>query len=107
VAAAIAAVARRGDTVARVGGDEFSILMLDANADAVGRLGDRIHDQLRHIVLPSGRPRVSIGGCVADPGSDTGLVQGTADAALYEAKHRGGSCTVIKVFELVAPALSA
>jgi len=107
VAAAIAAVARRGDTVARVGGDEFSILMLDANADAVERLGDRIHEQLRHIALPSGSPRVSIGGCVADPGSDTGLVQGTADTALYEAKHRGGSCTVIKVFELVAAALIA
>jgi hypothetical protein len=41
------------------------------------------------------------------PGSDTGLVQGVADSALYEAKHRGGSCTVTKVFELVAPALIA
>ncbi len=35
------------------------------------------------------------------------LVQGTADSALYEAKHRGGSRMVIKIFELVAPALIA
>jgi diguanylate cyclase (GGDEF)-like protein len=107
VASAIVSVARRGDTVARVGGDEFSVLMLDATPDAVERLGSRIHDALRHLNLPGGSPRVSIGGCVASPGSDTGLVQGTADAALYEAKHRGGSRTVVKIFELVAPALIA
>ncbi len=50
---------------------------------------------------------MSVGGCVAAPGSDTGFVQGTADAALYEAKRRGGASTVIKVFEDVLPALIA
>jgi diguanylate cyclase (GGDEF)-like protein len=107
VASAIASVARKGDTVARVGGDEFSVLMLDATPNAVERLGSRIHEALRHLNMHGGSPRVSIGGCVAAPGSDTGLVQGTADSALYEAKRRGGSRTVIKIFELVAPALIA
>jgi diguanylate cyclase (GGDEF)-like protein len=107
VAAAISSVARKGDTVARVGGDEFSILMLDATFDAVEALGSRIHEALSHVRMPSGIPRMSIGGCVAAPGSDTGLVQGTADAALYEAKHRGGASTVVKVFEQVRPALIA
>ena len=107
VAAAIARVARKGDTVARVGGDEFSVLMIDATPDAVERLGTRIHHSVSNIDLPGGSPRLSIGGCVAPPGADTGLVQGVADSALYEAKHRGGSCTVTKVFELVAPALIA
>jgi diguanylate cyclase (GGDEF)-like protein len=91
VASAIASVARKGDTVARVGGDEFSVLMLDATPDAVERLGSRIHEALRHLNMHGGSPRVSIGGCVAAAGSDTGLVQGTADSALYEAKRRGGS----------------
>jgi diguanylate cyclase (GGDEF)-like protein len=107
VASAIAAVARKGDTVARVGGDEFSVLMLDATAEAVDGLAGRIHEALSHIRLPSGSPRLSVGGCVAAPGSDTGLVQGTADAALYEAKRRGGASTVINVFEDVLPALIA
>ena len=35
VASAIASLARKGDTVARVGGDEFSVLMLDATSDGV------------------------------------------------------------------------
>ena len=107
VAEAITAVARKGDTVARVGGDEFSVLMLDATADAVEHLGTRIHEAVSHIRMPGGSPTLSIGGCIASPGSDTGLVQGTADTALYEAKHRGGSCTVTKIFELVEHALIA
>jgi diguanylate cyclase (GGDEF)-like protein len=107
VASAVASLARKGDTVARVGGDEFSVLMLDATSDGVERLAGSIHNALSHIRLPSGTPRLSIGACVAAPGSDTGLVQGTADAALYEAKHRGGASTVVKVFEQVRPALIA
>ena len=107
VASAISSVARKGDTVARVGGDEFSVLMIDAKEEDVERLGVRIHDAVSRIRLASGSPRLSIGGCVAPAGSDTGLVQGMADAALYEAKHGGGSRTVTRVFELGAPALIA
>jgi diguanylate cyclase (GGDEF)-like protein len=107
VAEAISSVARKGDTVARVGGDEFSVLMIDATVEAVEQLGMRIHEAVSHVRMPGGSPTLSIGGCIASPGSDTGLVQGTADSALYEAKHRGGSCTVTKIFELVEHALIA
>jgi diguanylate cyclase (GGDEF)-like protein len=107
VASAIASVVRKGDTVARVGGDEFSVLMLDATSDSVEQLGTRIHDSVRRLRVSGVSPRLSVGGCIAPAGSDTGLVQGTADSALYEAKRRGGSSTVTKVFELVAPALIA
>jgi diguanylate cyclase (GGDEF)-like protein len=98
VATAIASVSRRGDTVARVGGDEFAVLMIDASVDAVERLAGRIHQGLKVLTLESGPPTVSIGGCVAPPRGDSGLAQGVADAALYQAKHRGGSGTVITVF---------
>ncbi len=107
VASAIASVSRRGDTVARVGGDEFSVLMLDASLDAVERLAGRIHDATNRISVVSGTPRLSIGACVAGPGSDTGMVQGKADAALYEAKRGGGSRTVTRVFGVLEPALIA
>ncbi len=107
VATAIARVSRRGDTVSRVGGDEFAVLMLDASVNAAERLAGRIHEAVTRVDLVSGLPRLSIGCCVAQPGGDTGLVQGTADSALYEAKRRGGSSTVTQVFEMVAPALIA
>ena len=105
VASALASLVRRGDTVARVGGDEFSVVMIDATAESVDALGSRIHDALRHLRLPSGSPRLSIGACVAAAGSDTELVQGTADSALYEAKHGGGSRTVTRIYEQAVPAL--
>jgi hypothetical protein len=35
------------------------------------------------------------------------MVQGKADAALYEAKRGGGSRTVARVFEMLEPALIA
>jgi len=99
VAAAMASVVRRGDTVARVGGDEFAVLMLDATVDGAELLAERIHEAAGRIELVSGTPRLSIGCCVARSGTDSGFVQGVADAALYEAKHRGGACTVMRVFE--------
>ncbi len=107
VAAAMAAVARRGDTVARVGGDEFAVLMLDATVEGAELLAERIHDAVGRIDLVSGTPRLSIGCCVARSGTDSGFVQGMADSALYEAKHLGGDCTVTTVFEPAEPVLAS
>ncbi len=107
VATAMAAVVRRGDTVARVGGDEFAVLMLDATVEGAETLARRIHEAVAGLDLMSGKPTLSIGCCVARSGTDSGYVQGMADGALYEAKHRGGGCTVTRVFEPVETALAA
>ena len=42
VGAALAGVIRRGDTLARVGGDEFAVLVLDASHEAIARLEARM-----------------------------------------------------------------
>ena len=103
VATAMAAVVRRGDTVARVGGDEFAVLMLDATVEGAEMLARRIHEAVSRLELMSGRPTLSIGCCIARSGTDSGYVQGVADSAMYEAKRRGGGCTVTRVFEPVEP----
>jgi diguanylate cyclase (GGDEF)-like protein len=104
VATALKAVVRRGDTIARVGGDEFAVLMLDATMDGAERLTARIQTAISGITLNSGSPSLSIGCCVAPPGMAPTLVQGAADAALYEAKHQGGGCTNIRRLAVVEPA---
>ncbi len=106
VASALASVVRRGDTVARPGGDEFAILMFDASIEGAERLTRRIHIAISSVVLISGPPSLSIGCCVGAAGAAPSLVQGAADTALYEAKHRGGGCTVIRSLAVVEPAFT-
>lgn len=106
VASALASVVRRGDTVARPGGDEFAILMFDASMEGAERLTRRIHIAISSVVLISGPPSLSIGCCVGAAGAAPSFVQGAADTALYEAKHRGGGCTVIRSLAVVEPAFT-
>lgn len=98
VARRLAAVASAGDTVARIGGDEFAILQIDVDDgdDAMG-LGNRVVAELARPFDLSGH-QVSIGGSVgvAVTGPDGAVPEDLmrrADVALYEAKSRGrGRC---------------
>ena len=47
---------RKGDFLARIGGDEFAILLPDTGEEAAGRVGDQIRECVRHndIHLPQG-----------------------------------------------------
>ncbi len=81
---------------ARLGGDEIAVLfslplreateITESLIDAV-RFAPCVHDEYRHAVT------VSAG--IADRRGDAGLIMRAADAALLEAKRRGGDCTVV------------
>ncbi len=95
VAARFRTVLRETDYVARIGGDEFMIL-LEGVACGVTceKVADKVIDAVRRpILLPNGhciRVGVSIGGCLWDfngTGCD-GMVS-AADVALYQAKTSG------------------
>jgi diguanylate cyclase (GGDEF)-like protein len=94
VAARLRRAVREGDHVARMGGDEFAIL--------VGSLGlpDSAEHLAHRLVRSLGAPYVirgcamavgaSVGIVVADPGDDDpGLLLRNADVALYRAKNEG------------------
>ena len=85
--------ARPGDTVARLSGDEFVILVHGVDPPGIDAIGERIMRAVAYPVEISGGQRVttsmSIGVAVAEPGDDSHRLLRDADAALYRAKDLG------------------
>ena len=90
VARRLRSVTRTSDTVARVGGDEFVIVIEDDHDRSIDRLVDRIDEVMTELVAINGRPltvSVSAGGASHDShtaGIDELLAR--ADAAMYRRK---------------------
>ncbi|MEE3625248.1 GGDEF domain-containing protein [Nitrospirillum sp. BR 11752] len=92
VAQTIADVIRATDVLGRIGGEEFAIVLPEADAVTVATVADRIRRAVEQLVIDPGtaiRCTVSIGraNIVPDVGWDT-LVD-AADQALYRAKAGG------------------
>lgn len=84
---------RESDTVARIGGDEFIVLLINADRDTVSHLSDKI---LKSLVLPFHLRdhelfvTTSIGICLyPDNDQDTEAMMKKADVAMYHAKALG------------------
>lgn len=103
-ARAIASVTRRGETAARVGGEEFAILLPASTADAAREIAERA----RQSIAATGTPLPGGGGkaihvlASAGVASTADLPDATArelyraaDEALYRAKAEGRDRTVV------------
>jgi diguanylate cyclase (GGDEF)-like protein len=96
VAAVLRDSVREIDAVARVGGEEFVVLLPGADAAAGDALTQRVRDALAHLGAP-GLPAVSISAGVAAavaPAALEPVLQG-ADTALYAAKRAGRGRTAV------------
>lgn len=93
-AAALLRQVRDDDVIARVGGDEFVVVLPGADLDRALATADRIRQGLAEPrslvgVKPMVQVTVSIGLAVAQPGDRVASLLRDADAALYEAKRWG------------------
>jgi diguanylate cyclase (GGDEF)-like protein/PAS domain S-box-containing protein len=95
VAHRISACVRESDTVARIGGDEFVLLLPEiTRADDALLVAEKVHAALRQpFVLPQGLSvTISSSAGVAlypDHGADEATLTQSADAAMYQAKVAG------------------
>ena len=99
VAARVERMLRPEDTVARFGGDEFTVLCesIGGVLEAVG-VADRLQREIAQPLRAGGaelRLSASIGIALAEPGdeADSSHLVEDADAAMYRAKERGGART--------------
>jgi diguanylate cyclase (GGDEF)-like protein len=84
---------RRDDIVARIGGDEFAVLLRETELKEAVLLSERLLTSVRALSLDQGgqpvRVTVSIGLCQAKRGEGADQWRVRADRALYDAKERG------------------
>jgi diguanylate cyclase (GGDEF)-like protein len=84
--AAVLREGRPGDRAYRIGGDEFALLLPHTDTDGARVLARRLLRNLAEVKLA-----VTIGVSASRPGQAADLLRAEADAALYEAKRRGGN----------------
>jgi diguanylate cyclase (GGDEF)-like protein len=83
---------RKADTCARMGGEEFCVLLPGASSDAAAVIAERVRVAVEAVSvpgedqLPTGRLTVSVG--VADATEPDAAIR-AADRALYAAKAAG------------------
>ena len=86
---------REGDTAARIGGDEFSVILTHvANDEEVIKTTERILDGIRELTVIEDSPGLQISASVGvalfpEDGGDVETLVSNADAAMYRAKDNG------------------
>lgn len=94
VGAVLREVVRRGDTAARIGGDEFAIVMRDCHAQDASLIATMILERIAGVRVPADsrgqRVTASLGiACSARTNDSAARALAAADRACYAAKHGG------------------
>ena len=111
--AVVRGAVRSTDLVARVGGDEFAILLTQGGREAAAAVGKNLVEKVReHTATFDGirrRVTASIGGVTFDDADRSGTeILGLADMMMYDAKEAGRNrCLVLDREQFAQPRMSA
>jgi len=87
IAQSMKGAVRETDTVARIGGDEFGVVLWGQSGDVVTEVSYRLSEAVTAVGLEHGLDiGLSIGAAILEPGSDIDTVLAEADSHMYEAK---------------------
>ncbi len=102
---------RSFDLVARIGGEEFVVILPDVSEQRAYMVAERLRCSISEVPIPCGVPEgalninTSVGGAIIDHGEHTTEeVMARADKCLYEAKEGGRNCTVFEGVGKLDPA---
>jgi diguanylate cyclase (GGDEF)-like protein len=97
VASALTASLRSTDVIARMGGDEFAVLLLESSPEQAEHVARTVVEAVRHAgrvpdgaLGPGVTASIGIAWWEASDGLDADRVLAEADAAMYDAKRAGG-----------------
>lgn len=92
---------KKGDIVCRYGGEEFILVVPEAELDTILKQAHSLHDMVTHlylryrgVALPSITVSIGLAMCPLHGKTMSELIT-SADKALYEAKHSGRNKTVV------------
>lgn len=88
---------RGGDVVARHGGEEFAVTLIEADPGRARHAAERLREAVANCRLPGARelrPSVTVGLAMTDARESLDQVLSRADDALYRGKERGRNCVV-------------
>jgi diguanylate cyclase (GGDEF)-like protein len=98
VASRVRDCVREEDTPARIGGDEFAVLMKDGGTAKAEQLAARLVEAVRQPMMLGGRQvslHTSVGIALTDGARDADELLQNADVAMYAAKSRGKRCYLV------------
>lgn len=97
VAAELEQADRRVDVAARLGGEEFALLLPDTDAEGAHLVAERVRQRIRRAFHQDPVPMTMSFGiaCYPDDGADAEALFGAADSALMAAKHQGRDRAVV------------
>ncbi|MEI7845583.1 MAG: GGDEF domain-containing protein, partial [Chloroflexota bacterium] len=108
VAAVLKSSLREIDFLARIGGEEFAVLLPNTDQAEAAVLAERIRKLMQDTLFEAAGAAITITISLGVAGFEEGMVDidtllRNADLALYAAKHRGRNCVVIFQDNLLLP----
>ena len=96
-------IKRPGDTIARIGGEEFALILPDTDSEGAVKIAKQLRDSVIDLAIPHGTSiyevvTISLGIAVCSNKQQSGsykILYSLADKALYQAKNSGRNTYVL------------